>query len=174
VCGSIGEAERRGPGDMTALRIERGGVWIDITWKQYYADTQRAARALMHLGLKPHQSVSIIGFNAPQWFVANMGAIAAGGNAAGIYTTSEPDACAYVVEHSESRVVVVENNAQLAKFLKVKDRLVNVSAIVVYNEDIAAGVDGGRIKLLNWNDFMALGDNVPVAQLVCFVLWRSW
>ncbi len=159
-------ARAHAPGEQVALRIERAGAWVDISWKQYYADAQRAARAFMHLGLKPHQSVSIIGFNAPQWFVANMGAIAAGGNAAGIYTTSEPDACAYIVEHSESRVVVVENGAQLAKFLKVQSRLGGVSAIVVYADDVPRGADAGRIQLLNWADFMALGDNVTAAQLV--------
>lgn len=109
--------------------------------------------------------MSIIGFNSPEWFVANMGAIAAGGNAAGIYTTSEPDACAFIVENSESRVVIVENNAQLNKFLKVKQRLTMVNAIVVYSEDVAAGADGGRIQLLNWQAFLALADNVPQAQL---------
>ena len=39
--------------------------------------------------------VNVIGFNSPEWFIAEMGAILAGGKAAGIYTvgvvpTSEP------------------------------------------------------------------------------------
>ena len=37
------------------MRIERGGRWVEITWKQYSADVQRAARAFMHLGMKAHE-----------------------------------------------------------------------------------------------------------------------
>ena len=62
----------------------------------------------MHLGLNRFESVSILGFNSPEWLIANNGAIAAGGFAAGIYTTNEPPACKYIVEHCSARVVVVE------------------------------------------------------------------
>jgi long-chain-fatty-acid--CoA ligase ACSBG len=48
--------------------------------------------------------------------MACVGAIACGAKAAGIYATNEPDACQYIVEHSESSVVVVENEQQLKKF----------------------------------------------------------
>ena len=40
----------------------------------------------------------------PEWLIANNGAIAAGGLAAGIYTTNLPEACHYVAEHSDAEV----------------------------------------------------------------------
>jgi long-chain-fatty-acid--CoA ligase ACSBG len=64
-------------------------VW---SWKEYYGDTMTAAKGFIKLGLGRFESVSILGFNAPEWNIANMGAIAAGGFAAGIYTTNEPPA----------------------------------------------------------------------------------
>lgn len=49
----------------------------------------------------PFASVNIIGFNSPEWNIADIGTIAAGGIAAGIYTTNLPEACAYVAaQHS--------------------------------------------------------------------------
>jgi long-subunit acyl-CoA synthetase (AMP-forming) len=83
------------------------------TWAQYYDDTMKVARSLIELGVEPFSSVSIIGFNAPHWNMACLGAMAAGAKAAGIYATNEPAACEYIVEHSESTVIVVENDAQV-------------------------------------------------------------
>jgi len=34
----------------------------------------------VQLGLEPHHAVGLIGFNAPEWFVSNFGAIFAGYN----------------------------------------------------------------------------------------------
>eukprot|EP01084_Bolivina_argentea_P239416 402415_1 len=66
------------------------------TWSQYCADVKKAAKAFIHLGMKPHQAVAIIGFNSPEWFFSNMGAIFAGGKAAGIYTTNGAEGCKYI------------------------------------------------------------------------------
>ena len=57
-----------------------------------------------HLGVKDYGSVCIIGFNSPQWFLGNMGAIACGAKAAGIYPTNGPEAAAYIANHSEAQV----------------------------------------------------------------------
>ena len=70
--------------------------WRVTTWNDYYADCRRFAKALISLGFEPHRSVNIIGFNSPEWFVADVGAIFAGGIAAGIYTTNLSDACQYI------------------------------------------------------------------------------
>lgn len=61
-----------------------------------------------------------------------LGAILAGGIAAGIYTTNGPEACHYIAEHSEATVVVVEDDVQLQKFLLVRDRLPHLKSIVQY------------------------------------------
>ena len=100
-------------------------VW---TWKEYYNDTIKAAKSFMHLGLGRFESVSILGFNSPEWLLSNMGAIAAGGFAAGIYTTNEPDACKYILKHSKARIVVVDGQKQLDKILKIRGDLKDLTA----------------------------------------------
>jgi long-chain-fatty-acid--CoA ligase ACSBG len=70
-----------------------------------------------------HRAVNIIGFNSPEWFIANMGAIAAGGLAAGIYTTNNKEACKYIAHHSEAEIVVCENKEQLNKFIQIAHEL---------------------------------------------------
>ena len=141
-------------------------VW---TWKQYYDDTLMAAKSFMALGLDRFESVSILGFNAPEWHISNMGAIAAGGFAAGIYTTNEPPACKYILEHSSARVVVVDGQKQLDKILAIRNELPKLVAIVMWGDKPAAGInDGigdGQAKVYSWAEFMELGKSVADDKL---------
>ena len=72
-----------------AMRMERDGEWRTWTWSDYYSGSEQVAKALIALGFEPHDCVNVIGFNSPAWFMAQMGAILAGGKAAGVYTTNE-------------------------------------------------------------------------------------
>lgn len=50
--------------------MKRGGKWVSWTWKQYYADCCRFAKACIAAGMKQHDGISIIGFNSPEWIIA--------------------------------------------------------------------------------------------------------
>ena len=76
--------------DKTALAVKRGGEWLKWSYKQYHSDSRTIAKAFVKLGLERHHSVGILGFNAPEWFIAQAGAIFAGGLSCGIYTTNSP------------------------------------------------------------------------------------
>ncbi|MBK6463756.1 MAG: AMP-binding protein [Myxococcales bacterium] len=148
-------------GARAALKVKRGGRWVSTTWAGYYEASRKAARALMHLGMAPGESVCILGFNSPEWVIANMGAILASGVPAGIYTTNSPAQCQYIAAHSESRVAFAENDAQVAKFLEIRAELPRLLAIVQMTGKPRAGVDG----VLSWDAFLALADKTPVADL---------
>ena len=98
-----------------ALCFKRNGVWESLSWKEYYDLTRIVARAFCHLGLKEGEGVSIIGFNCVQWVISDLAAIFAGGVPVGIYTTSSSDQCFFLAQHSESSIIVVEDQEQLDK-----------------------------------------------------------
>ena len=75
-----------------AMAVKRNGKWIEWTYKEYYEQSRIAAMAFVKLGLERFHSVCILGFNSPEWFISQMGAIMAGGFSAGIYTTNSPEA----------------------------------------------------------------------------------
>ena len=123
----------------------------------------------MALGLSRYESVSILGFNSPEWLIANVGAIAAGGFAAGIYTTNNPEQCQYIADHCKARVIVVEGQKQLDKILEVRSSLKELVAIVVYggafDKSCNDGLGPKEAKVYSWDDFMGLGKDVSDADL---------
>jgi long-subunit acyl-CoA synthetase (AMP-forming) len=149
----------RSHGPKPALKVKRNGAWKTFSWNEYRQQVRQVARALISLGTQPGGGVAIIGYNCPEWFFADVGAIYAGLVPAGIYTTSSPEQCAYIAGHCEAPVVFVENQEQLEKFLSVRDKLPALKAIVLMRgESTAPGV-------YSWTKFLELGLNTPESEV---------
>jgi long-subunit acyl-CoA synthetase (AMP-forming) len=159
---ALEDAARRWP-HLNALQVKHQGQWKATTWRQYRDQVRLTARAFMRLGLEPRQGVSIIGYNSPEWFFADLGAIYAGGVPAGIYTTSSAEQCQYITEHCEAAIAVVENKVHLDKFLEVRGSLPRLKAIVVIHTEGCA-IDPAQ-GVHAWSDLARLGLEVAEADL---------
>ncbi|HYN23284.1 MAG TPA: AMP-binding protein [Thermoanaerobaculia bacterium] len=148
--------------DRPAMRVKRDGQWQITTWKDYGDQALLAARGFLHLGLQPGQGVVIMGYNRPEWFVADLGAIAAGGLPAGIYTTFTPEQCQYIAEHAEAAVAVLENEQYLRVFLSIRDRLPALKAIVLMTGAVPGGTGDG---VYSWSQLLEMGGQVPESEL---------
>ncbi|KAL7836678.1 hypothetical protein AOLI_G00279620 [Acnodon oligacanthus] len=148
-------------GDLPALRWKVYGNWDTLTYREYQQQCRIAAKSFLKLGLERFHGVGILGFNSPEWFIADVACIMAGGLATGIYTTNSPEACQYVAHSSKANVVVVENNKQLVKILQVKDQLPYLKAIVQYKGELEKKLP----NVYTWAEFMKLGEGVSDAQL---------
>jgi long-subunit acyl-CoA synthetase (AMP-forming) len=153
------DATARAHGSRPALRFKRGGELQALSWQQYRDLVRRAARGFLRLGLSPGQGVVILGRNRPEWFVADLAAIAAGGRPAGIYVTSTAEQCATIADHAEAAVAVLENPEALARLRASGRPLPHLRAVVLMDgEPAGAGVH-------RWSELLALGDAVPEADL---------
>ena len=141
--------------------------WTTWTWKQYRENVDAFAKALISIGFEKADIINIIGFNAPEWHFSNYGAIAAGGISAGIYATNGPDACKYISDHSEAKVVVVEGVKQLEKYYSIAKDLKNLKALVMYgSDDVPADIkDNLSVPVYKFDDFLTLGESVSDSAL---------
>jgi long-subunit acyl-CoA synthetase (AMP-forming) len=153
------ERTARTHGSRPALKAKRDGRWQATTWEEYRDQAKLVARGFLRLGLQPRDGVVIMGYNRPEWFLADIGAILAGGLPAGIYITNTPEQCQYIAEHAEASVAVVENEQYLQVFLALRDRLPKLKAIVLMTGE--AHGEGAH----TWDRLLALGGEVPEADL---------
>ena len=99
-------------GSEPAVISAEGQVWL---WRDYQLDCYACAKSLISIGLRPHETCCIMGFNCREWLVASVGTNCAQGVSAGIYTTNQVDLCTHIVRHSGCTVVFCEKS-QLHKF----------------------------------------------------------
>lgn len=121
--------------NCVALRKKYLGLWHDISWAEYEQKARCVGAALMKLGLEKGESVAIIGDNAPEWVMADMGIQYAGGVSVGIYATNAWQQVAYVVENSDAGFLFVENEEQLDKWLKFRDTADKLKKVVVWDTE---------------------------------------
>ena len=140
--------------DLAAYMTKVGGVWKEHTYAQYGREVRQAARALIALGFQPGQITTILGFNRPEWVVLDVATMAAGGAPAGIYTTSSPDEIAYILDHSESPLILVENADQARKVEAKRSEHKHLKHVVVMRGPAVEGT-------MSWDDFLARGDATP-------------
>lgn len=138
------------------------------TWKEYRAKVDAFGKALISQGFNEFDIINIIGFNSREWLVANFGAIAAGGVAAGIYSTNGSDACKYISDHSKSKVIVVEGIKQLEKYYSIAGDLDNLKCLVMYGPDklpadIKTKLPGTPVY--TFEDFLELGKDVSDSDM---------
>jgi long-chain acyl-CoA synthetase len=140
-------------GSAPAYYTRGAGGWEATSWKTYADEVRRAGAALIALGVEAGQSVCILGGNRPEWVIFDVGAMAAGAVPAGIYTTSSPGECAYILNHCEAPVLLVENEAQWQKVASVRDELPHLRHVVMMRG--GGAVDDSMV--IAWDDFLGRG-----------------
>eukprot|EP00922_Rhytidocystis_sp_ex-Travisia-forbesii_P028092 GHVS01041237.1.p1 GENE.GHVS01041237.1~~GHVS01041237.1.p1 ORF type:complete len:786 (+),score=96.59 GHVS01041237.1:138-2495(+) len=152
--------------------------WQYLTWQSYWTEICRFSKSLLSLGFDRRDRVVIMGYNSPAWSIAYFGTIFCDGIVGGIYATNGVDATAYIVEHSEAIIAVVDGRENLEKILKSQHNKKSRSsgngttsniqqqllkAIVVYGEPPPEGYASERV--VEWQQFMRKGVNVADSQL---------
>ena len=110
--------------------------WKYMTRKELYDTVLSASRGFISLGVNQFESVCIMGFNSPQWFISNLAAIYCGGLSVGLYTTNNIGQCQYIINNCNAKIIVLENGKLLDKFQNC-DNLGNVTTIIVWDDEEA-------------------------------------
>ncbi len=118
-------------GDAPALRHKVGEEWKDISYTEFGQTVQEVALGLIDLGLEPRDKISIVAHTRPEWSHACFGILTAGATLVTIYQTNSPEECQYVLSHSDSRAVFVEDGEQLAKIRQIENSCPELRHVIV-------------------------------------------
>jgi long-chain acyl-CoA synthetase len=117
-----------------ALREKRYGVWTPTTWQRFAGEVEQFALGLKALGLEKKETVAIVGDNKPEWVTAEFGTIAAGGVITGMYADCLAEEVLYLISYSDARIVVLSDQEQVDKILKVWPKIAAmVKCVIVWD-----------------------------------------
>ena len=117
--------------DRPAQRYKVGDGWVDVTYTELGEAVKELSLGLVDLGIEAGDKVSILAHTRPEWTQACFGILTAGGALVTIYQTNSPEECQYVLSHSDSRAVFVEDAEQLEKVRKVRHDCPELRHIIV-------------------------------------------
>ena len=118
-------------GEAVALREKKKGLWRRISWDEYYSHVRNFCLGLKSFGLQKGDRVSILGDNCPEWLYADLATQCAGGISVGVYPTNSYVQVKYILDHSQSKFVIVKDQEQADKILMIKDQLPFLEKMIV-------------------------------------------
>jgi long-chain acyl-CoA synthetase len=139
-------------GDRPAQEFKRGGRWETLTWRQYGKLVRELALGLLALGRQKGDAVGLLSQSRAEWMQADFAILSAGGVTIPVYPSYTTEQIAYIVNDSEARTLIVENQDQLAKALAVRGKMDRLEQLIVI--DGPATQDPG---VLTWEDLRRRG-----------------
>jgi long-chain acyl-CoA synthetase len=118
-------------GDEPAVRYKDGGRWVDRSFSEVLEIARPLGLGLTELGIEKGDRVAILGNTRPEWSYFDFAALSIGATVVPIYQTNSAEECRYVLENSDAKVVVVEDDEQLAKIREVRSRLPQLEQVVL-------------------------------------------
>ena len=118
-------------GSNVAVKYKEGDRWLSRSYDEVAEIVRPLAFGLVTLGVEKGDRVAILGNTRPEWTYFDFAALSIGATVVPIYQTNSPEECRYVLENSDSKVVVVEDAEQLEKVRSVRDKLPQLEHVVM-------------------------------------------
>ena len=141
--------------DKVAYRYKDGTDWKPVTWGEHREACKKISKSLMALGIEKDDKVNILSWTRLEWIQLDMATVSIGAVTVGIYHSSLPEDCAFLINHSDAVILIVENQDQLDKITKVRKNLPQLKHIVIID-----GEPSGAEGVMTWQEFMLKGENV--------------
>ncbi|MEX0320265.1 MAG: long-chain fatty acid--CoA ligase [Ruegeria sp.] len=135
-------------GSRTAHREKDFGIWKSYSWSDYWNHAKWIGLALRKLGLQRGEVVSILSEDRKEWAWFDMGIQCVGGIASGVYTTDSASQLSYLINDSDSRFLIVEDEEQLDKYLQIEGEVPSLLNVIILEDEGLHDLDHHRCLMI--------------------------
>ena len=134
---------------------ENGWEGVELTDLQKLVED--FANGLKNLGVNDHDKVAIIGANSRQWAISDYAIAHIRAVSVPVYPTLIPAQSRYVVEHSESKIAIVQDALQLDKvYSLINDANASLSTIIIMDDSY----DGNKEHVIKFSEVFKMKNEV--------------
>ncbi|WP_068300680.1 long-chain fatty acid--CoA ligase [Pararhodobacter sp. CCB-MM2] len=136
-------------GAEVAHREKDLGIWQAYSWTDYLTRARHIGMGLRALGLQRGDVISILSEDNKEWMYFDMAAQCMGAISSGVYTTDSAAQLAYLVNDSQTKFLIVENEEQLDKYLEVADQMPSLLKVIILDPEGLHAFDNQNCMLLD-------------------------
>ena len=131
--------------------------WEGVKLADLQVMVEDFANGLKNLGINDNDKVAIIGANSRKWAISDYAIAHIRAVSVPVYPTLIPTQSQYVVEHSESKIAIVQDEVQLDKvYPLINDANSNLNTIIIMDDEYS----GGKENVINFGDVFNMKDQV--------------
>lgn len=91
---------------------KKEAAWKELSWKKFSEIIYKTANALKEVGVQEDDKVAIYSDNSSEWMIFDLAAMSIGAITVPIYSTNNAEQAEYIIKDSDSKVILVGNQAQ--------------------------------------------------------------
>jgi long-chain acyl-CoA synthetase len=113
-----------------AMREKEFGIWVPITWQEYYDNVKYIALGMKKLGLGRGDKVAMIGDNRPEGLWAEMATMCIGAVAIWLFQDCLMEEVKYIIDHSDTKFFVGEGQEEVDKALSIREECPKMTKVI--------------------------------------------
>lgn len=107
------------------------GTYREVSFQTFRQECERASLGLKRLGLRAGERVAILSKSRYEWTLADFAILGCGGMTVPIYPSSTPSECVHLIQHSDAKIIIAEDETQLQKILPALKDLPGLEQIIL-------------------------------------------
>jgi len=139
VCQLFSNTIKEYPRDDLIL-YKKEGKYVPISTEEFGNKVKCFSLGLKELGFNPGDKLAIISETRPEWVMADIACLCAGGVTVPIYPSLMPQQINYITENSDARIVVYSDSEQGSKVKEIRSELLNVTHYITFESEAPEGV----------------------------------
>lgn len=128
------------------------GAYTPLSTGEVRQAVEAMAGGLVALGVEPGDRVALLSENRPGWAIADYAILGVGAVNVPIYPTLPPRQIEYILNDSQSKIIVVSTALQLAKVQEILSAVGSLVKVITLDE-----LDGRDDRILNYSRMCSLG-----------------
>ncbi len=144
-------------GDAPFLWAKEGGAYTSRSWNDASRQVTALAQGLRGLGVEPGDRVLLVSENRPEWLIADVAIMAAGGITVPAYVTNTEADHRYLIENSGAKAAIVSRAKLAERVLPAALKTGGLEDIIVIEmPDIDQHLG---VNLHLWDDILQAGES---------------
>jgi long-chain acyl-CoA synthetase len=146
-------------GDAPFLFTKKNGQWGSLSWTEVARRVNRMARGLKALGLADGDRVLLLSENRPEWLIADLAIMAAGGATVPAYTTNTVGDLLHLLNNSGARLAIGSGKGLAERLMVASLQAASTTQVVLM--DTSGVHQNPGVELHEWDAVLQLGENAP-------------
>ena len=153
------QAKKYGARGALTFRSFGSKSWKTVSWKQFSLRVMQVSNALIHLGVKPQESIGVFAQNCIQYLYADFGAYGVRAITIPFYATCSEQQIKYMIHDAQVRILFVGEQEQFEKARRIFALCPSLERVIIFDRSVQIGEQDSFA--LYFEDFIALGEDVP-------------
>jgi long-chain acyl-CoA synthetase len=149
-----------------AVMFKKSGTWLSKSWPEYYRDIEVFGAGLLALGINPQDRVAIMSTTRYEWSVMDLGIMGVHGVVVSIYQNNTAEDVRYILNNSEARILIFENEAAYAIWNSIEENCPTVEKVILI--DTKNSYDPKTSKILTFKQVLDMGKAALQKNRTCF------